>query len=238
MIYFFYGTDFEKARVKANETVEILRNKKPDASFLKITEENWNASQLPELIGGQGLFENKNIIFLDRLFVNKEAEEIIVKNLKEIGESQNIFIFLEKKVNKPIIEKVKKNGGKIQEFEGASPEHVEVFNNFSLTDAFGRRDKKQLWVLFNQAISSGSVPEEIHGILFWQLKCLILARDSKTPEEAGLKPYPYQKAKGFLKNFKEGELEKISSELVRIYHDSRTEGRSLETELEKFILSF
>jgi len=249
MIYLFYGTDFEKARIKANETVDVLRKKKPDASFIKITDEDRDNSRLPELIGGQGLFENKYIVFMDRVFGNEEALELILKNLKDIGASQNIFIFLEAKVNKPIVEKVKKSGGKLQEFTGEKSSgrkflmendksfSLGEFNVFSLTDAFGRKDKKNLWVLYQETKDRNIPTEEIHGIIFWQLKCMFLARDSKTAEEAGLKPFPYQKAKGFLKNFKEGELEKISSELVRIYHESRMKSRSFETEFEKFILN-
>ena len=36
MIYFFYGTDTDKARNKAHELVESLRKKKSEAGFFKL----------------------------------------------------------------------------------------------------------------------------------------------------------------------------------------------------------
>ncbi len=87
-----------------------------------------------------------------------------------------------------------------------------------LADALAARDKKTLWIRYVEAIESGAVAEELHGILFWQVKTMLLAQQSKTAEEAGLKPFPYSKAKGALKNWKPGEVEKLSSDLVSIYH--------------------
>ncbi len=39
MIYFYYGTDTENARKKAKITVDSLLAKKPDATLIKIGEE-------------------------------------------------------------------------------------------------------------------------------------------------------------------------------------------------------
>ena len=63
MLYAILGNDRDKAGKKARELVMSLREKKPDASYLAIGDEELTESRLVELLGGQGLFENKLIVF-------------------------------------------------------------------------------------------------------------------------------------------------------------------------------
>ena len=67
MLYAFYGTDIAKSVEKAHKLVDSLRAKKQDASFVTVTGENWSPSVIAEHVGGQGLFSNKYIVFLDRV---------------------------------------------------------------------------------------------------------------------------------------------------------------------------
>src|SRR3989338_10265847 len=103
MFYFLYGTDTDQARAKARELLESLQKKKPDAMVFRIEPEKWGEVHLEELIGGQGLFSQKMVIFADRVFENEEAQDAIEKNLEEIGKSDNIFILLEHKVAKALL---------------------------------------------------------------------------------------------------------------------------------------
>ena len=107
---------------------------------------------------------------------------------------------------------------------------------FLLADAFGEKDKKNIWVLFQKAMRAGSSAEELHGTLFWQVKTILLTKKTKSAEEAGVKLFPYSKAVRFAKNFTEEELEEILSRLVDMYHGIRMEGGELDVELEKFLL--
>ncbi len=107
---------------------------------------------------------------------------------------------------------------------------------FSLTDALGRRDKKQLFVLYQKAKMNKSAAEEIHGILFWQIKAMLQAAAAKNAQDSGLNPYVYQKSLASLKNFSEQELKAISSRLVSIYHEARRGMVDFDVALEKFIL--
>ncbi len=236
MLYFLYGTDTDKAREKARELLESLQKKKPDALVSRLDPEKWGEVHLEELIGGQGLFSQKMLIFADRVMENRETEAVVLQNLAAIGESGNIFIFLEQKVLKPILLKITKVAEKVQEFENVEEKKKPEFNIFSLTDAFGRRDKKQLWVLLQKAFSSDAVPEEIHGILFWQLKSMLLASAAKTAGDAGIAPFVFTKAKSFLKNYKEEELKTLSSKLVHMYHDAHRGIHDFEIALERLVL--
>ncbi len=237
MLYFFYGTDGAAARAKARELLESLQKEEPDARVFRIDPERWVEVHLEELIGGQGLFEQKLLVFADRLFENEEAEAAIEKNLSEIGKSNNIFIFLEQKVRKPFLLEITEVAEEAEEFASKEAKKKPEFDIFSLTDAFGRRDKKNLWALFQKAVASGAAPEEIHGMLFWQLKSMLLAMHCKNAEEAGVKPFVWSKARTFAKNWSEGELKKLSSRLVSLYHDSHRGLHEFPIALERLILS-
>src|SRR5258708_6593211 len=112
MIYFYYGTDTEKGRGKSYELVESLRKKKPDASFFKISSENFDQNLLDSYIGGQGLFVSKSIVLLDRLSEKKEIKEQFLDKLKEIAESENIFVVYEGKIDKATAAKIEKKSEK------------------------------------------------------------------------------------------------------------------------------
>ena len=111
------------------------------------------------------------------------------------------------------------------------------FNIFTLTDAFGRRAKKEAWVLYQQALLAGVSAEEIFFKLFWQAKSMLLASRTQSAIEADMKSFPYSKAKSFLKNFKLGELEKLSENLIVGYHKARRGEGEVETLVEKILLS-
>lgn len=237
MIYLLHGTDTTKLRKKSRELLDNMFAKKPNASFVRIDTENFEESRIEEFVGSQGLFENKYIIVFDNLFADKDIAEILLKNIKEISESQNIFIFLEGKFNKAELSKFEKYAEKIQKFElGGEASKLEKFNMFSLTDALGRRDRKQLWVLYQKAKLNNISDEEIHGILFWQVKTMLLAGSASSAESAGLKEFVFRKSTGFLKNYTEKEVKKLAFSLTALYHDTRRGIHEIDNALERFIL--
>ena len=111
------------------------------------------------------------------------------------------------------------------------------FNIFAFTDAIGARKKRDAWVLYQKALASGLVPEELFYKFQWQLKSMLIASATKTPLEADMKPFPYNKAKSFLKNFNKEELENLSTKLVIGYHSARRGEGEISTILEKMVLS-
>ncbi len=246
MIYFYYGTDSEKARKKAQVSVDALVAKKPDASLVKISDEEIAEEKIQELVSGQGLFENKYIIFFKKSFENKENKEKILKYIKEIGKSENIFIFAEGKMDKASLAKIEKNSAKVENFEKAEKKILtkkeklasigEKVDFFEFTDAFGARNKKGLWVLYQDALKEQVPSEEIHGMFFWQMKSMMMASSTESANEAGMNPYPYQKAKGYARNFSDSELKNFSLQLVAMYHEAHRGNLDFAVALEKFIL--
>jgi len=247
MIYFLYGDNTQEGNKLVNKkaaalSAELLK-KKPDASLFELNEDNWNESAIDEYTGGQGLFEKKYIVLVKDILAKKDRKEIFLDKIELFAESPNIFIFTESSIDKASLKKIEKHASKTQEFTGGD-EGVKgkksgdgAFNIFALGDAFGGRNKKQLWSLYREAIDAGKVPEEIHGILFWQVKSIVLASRTKSATEAGLNPFVYSKAKSFAENFNQQELDKILEDIVRLYHDAHRGLHDFETAMEIFILS-
>ena len=98
------------------------------------------------------------------------------------------------------------------------------------------KDKKNLWILFAQARSMGLEGEEICGVLFWQIKNILLAGSTKTSVEAGVSEYPYKKAKSFSKVWKREELQSSLLHLTKIYHDAHRGKGDFMNGLELFVL--
>ncbi len=215
MIYFLHGTDIDKARGKAHDLVDSLLKKKPDASFFKMNTENWSEATLQEYASGQGLFESKYIVFLDRICEDKKIKEDFVGRVKELGESTNIFIILEGKLDKATATKIEKKAEKTQEF--LLPEKKkEEYNAFALANAVGNRDRKNAWLLYRKAIDKGEAPEALHGMIFWKVKTMLMG--------------------GFAGVYSKEELYSLADRLVSVYHDSRRGVHELETGMEAFIL--
>jgi len=222
MLYVLYGTDTIKARVKLKSLLDTLHKRKPDASLVRVDDETFENQQLDELMYGQGLFEKKYIVVFDKVFLNEEAKKCILENIQDIAKSSNIFIFFEEKVDKKTLVKLEKHAEKVQAFIPNTATAVKKpFDIFSLTDALGRRDRKHLWILYQKAKHNNISDEEIHGILFWQTKSMLLAVSAKSAVDAGLKPFVFQKARTFCKNYTKRELEKLSASLIAVYHDAR-----------------
>ena len=217
--------------------VDALRAKKPDAAFFKMDAEHWSADKLEEFIHSMGLFEQKYIVVLDNVFENKDAKEFVVRNVKTVADSDNIFILLEGKLDKKTVATLEGTAQKVLVFSQKEVKKKPELNIFSLGDALGRRNKKELWLLFQKARSAGLSHEEIHGTLFWMVKSMLLAQSAPSAKDAGLSPFVFKKAKSFAKNFSEEELKTLSSRLVSIYHDARGGGMELALALEIFILS-
>ena len=235
MIYLIYGSDFEKARGKARQLIVDLQKKKPGAEVFRLEDEMVSVGKLDELSGGQGLFERKYIIFADNVFRSEEAKEIMLGKLKALADSENVFIFLEDELGKPDLKQLEKFADKVQQFSGVVKKE-RPFNIFSLTEMMGWRDKKGLWILYQKALAQGLAPEEIHGVLFWQIKAMLAAVLGKTAAESGLKPFVFQKSRGFAKNYSVVELKNLSAKMVAVYHNSRRTGPDLDVALERLIL--
>ena len=118
----------------------------------------------------------------------------------------------------------------------------EKIDFFEFTDALGARDKKGLWQLYQDALKEEVPSEEVHGILFWQIKALLSALKCRDAGEAGLNPFVYNKAKTYAKNYGKNveeadkKLKEMSTKLFEMYHEAHRGKTDFAIALEKFIL--
>ncbi|OHA17231.1 MAG: hypothetical protein A3C79_02830 [Candidatus Taylorbacteria bacterium RIFCSPHIGHO2_02_FULL_45_28] len=239
MLYIFHGTNIQTGVQKASALLASLRSKKPDASYIKIEAGNWTPSIVEEHLGGQGLFSNKYIIFLDRVTENTEAKEQLIDIISAMQESTNIFVVLEGKLNIELIKAFEKHAEKVIEVKKSENLKVgksEEFNIFALADAVGQRDSFRAWSLYRQAIDRGIESESIVGTIFWQLKSMTVAVSGNSANETGLSPFVYSKAKKSSGNYSTDELNDLTKKFITLYHDGHRGKVNMELGVEKVLL--
>ena len=157
----------------------------------------------------------------------------MVTALPDLAESNNVFVVIEGSLLAAEKKKFDKYAERVEEYKKSADSR---FNNFALADALAKKDKKSLWLLLSEARLEGISDEEMIGVLWWQLKTLRLASITASASEAGLKDFPYNKAKRALAKFSEGEVENLSHALLTLAHESRLGRISLDTSLEGWVL--
>ena len=232
MLSIYYGNDLVKARKEALMQADHLVTKF-GARLNKIESEQFSPGILADMLGATSLFGGVEVYLIDTPSEESDFYSEVLSVLKEMSESVNYFIIIENTLLAPERKKFEKHTANLFEFKRAAKES---FNVFSMADALSRRDKKSLWVLLQEAKRAGSSAEELIGTLWWQLKTLRLAGMTKSAAEAGMKDFPYNKAKGALKNFKAGELEKLSADLLKVYHEGHGGVREIDGGLEEWVL--
>lgn len=207
MIYVLIGNDFKKK----SAYVEKLSK----GALVFILEEN-DLSKESVLFhtASTSLFGEKTVVLLDDFL--KTGIIFSKKEIEEMSNSNNVFVFLEEKLLVSELNKFKKNAT-IEEFalkEKSTKNKSD--DNFVIADNFARRNKFGTWLSFKNAIGRGASPEEISGMLFWKNKMMILSST---------------------KYFTQEELKIISSNLVRLHHEAHLGKKDFVVGLEQLILT-
>ena len=231
MLTIFFGTDVVGVRTKAHAYIDA---RTADGCTVEtITREGFAPGLFASLGGGTSLFGGNSVYAID---TPSEDEAMLTEFLGTAGllaASPHIFVVIENALTTEAVEELKRTAELVEVKAGKK----ESFNPFALADALLRKDKKTLWILLTSAWRNGFSSEEIIGTLFWQLKVLRLVARTKSPEEAGLKPFVYQKAKRALTTFKAGETDTLSEKLLTLYHDGHAGKRDINLALERWVLS-
>ncbi len=237
MFYFYYGTDSDKTRARARAVLDAMKKKRPDAEYFRLTSENYSSARFEEFISGQGLFERKFIVFVDGVFERKDVKEFLLERVKDIKESDNAFVFLERNIDASSVKKFGEHAQESKKFDALKKDERSAFNAFALADALGEREKTVLWTLVSEALLRGDNPESLSGMLFWQIKSMLVAQGARSASEAGLKPFVFGKAQRFAKNYSREELITLSRRLISLYHEAHRGRSDLSLSLERFALS-
>lgn len=228
MLFVFYGTDRKKIRDAAQVILEPL------GAPTVIDDVSFSKGAVASAVGASSLFGGAECFLIETPSSHDELEEEVLGALSELAASANIFVILEGALLADKKKKYAKYANQLDEF---TADKAERFNVFQIAETLARKDKKQMWVLLQEARALGIRDEETIGILWWQLKALRLAKITRSAEEAGMKDYPYKKAQQALRNFKEGEVEALSRSLLELYHLGHQGKRDMDVAFEEWVLS-
>lgn len=212
MIYLFAGDDFKK-RIANYEKFLDFQKKELETFF--INKNNFDPIQIESFCSGEGLFFSKCLIVFLGVLEKEEIADFVLDKLSLMGESQNLFVFVEGKLNKKITDEFKKARAELNVFE-LTKEKKEKYNNFLLADAFWEKDKLKLWIYFRQAMDVGVGMEELVGVLFWKAKDMMLKRN--------------------FDKFTEKELSDFISKISYLLPEARKKGIDAEASFEQFLL--
>ncbi len=242
MIYAFIGTDRQEAHAKAEALVAKLHQKKPDAEIFHLEQEQWNSDNALRFSASQGLFEKKFIVVIKDVFARAETLEVFFDHADALKESESIFIVVDGELSAAHIKKLEKFAEKVQTIEESKNDQQKApqqeNNIFALTDALGAGNTLRAWNLYNEARAHGSEPEQLHGILWWYVKNLMLTLSSASAAEAKINPYVFSKAQAAAKKLGAYNVRKYADSLVSMYHNSRKGETDLGLEVEKFIVGW
>ncbi len=211
MLYFFSGTDREKARAEMNK--ELSRVAKKEATIIRVSDANTPADLTSSLQGG-GMFAQDRVVVLEGVLVNEDMRTIVLDALSVMKESKEKFFMFEEKPDAATRKQIEKYAEESKRFDAAKK--AERGNTiFALANALKRGDKKALWISYQRELA-GSAPEAVHGVLFWGAKQMFLTSYSEKEKE---------------------HAKKLVAELAELPHRARRRGEELEYALERFVLT-
>lgn len=218
MLYFFSGTDRDKARAAMN--AEIARVTKIK-DVVRITDTHMS-EDLRAALRGPGMFPQSDghteairVLVFEGILANDEMRAIIIDDLPTLGTSNEIVFWYEEKPDALARRRIEKYAKKTVRFD--APKKAKDNSIFSLASALQRGDKKALWVDYQSALAKGNAPEAIHGILFWGAKKIVLTARKGSVE------------------WKRGTA--LLVELAELPHEARRHSFDLEYALERYILN-
>ncbi len=233
MIYLYYGSDSVAVRTKAISALEVQESLGLRVERLEL--ENITLGKIAEMAGSLSLFGEATVYSVDvPSSATLEVYEAFMKALPELAASTNVIIVTEGALLAPAKKLWTKHANCIEEYTAPKEAPVDVF---AIASALLARDKKSLWLLYTKLRLSDVSPEEIIGILWWQLKSMRLVAESKNAESAGMKSYSYDKTKQSLKNYSALEIVTLSRNLLRVYHEGHGGVKDISIGLEEWILA-
>ena len=212
MIYLFTGDDTKNKFISYEKFIKSIPT---STAIFFINRNEFNPIQIESFYSGSSLFSVLSAVIFQNIFEREETKDFVLEKLKLMKESANSFIFLEGKLNKSILDAFKKVRAELNIFE-LSKEKKEKFDNFLVANAFGKRDKLNMWIYFRQAMEKGVGMEELIGVLFWKIKDMLIRKD--------------------FHKFSESELKNSATRLSYLLPEARKEGRDAESAFEQFLL--
>jgi hypothetical protein len=212
MIYLFSGDDSKK---KLANYEKFIKSIPKSAETFSISRNNFDETRIESFYSGASLFSALSVIIFEGILEREETRNFVLNILPFMEKSENFFVFLESKLNKPVIDAFKKTRAEINVFE-LPKEKKEKFDNFLVANSFVAKDKLNTWIYFRQAVDKGVGMEELIGVLFWKIKDMILRKN--------------------FSKFSETELKTFAAKISYLLPEARKRGLDAESAFEEFLL--
>jgi hypothetical protein len=210
MLYFFSGTDREKARAAMHKQIESAAH---EGETARVTDTHV-VSDFNAALQGGGMFSlgTRSVLF-ENVLQHEEMSLLLINSLEELKKSRDTFFVFEEKVDAATRKKIEKYAEKSERFD--APKSARDNTAFDMANALQRGDKKSLWVSYMRELGKGSAPEMLHGILFWAAKQHFLKSNGAAKRKAG----------------------HLLAVLTELPHEARRKDFNMEYALERFVLS-
>lgn len=234
MLYIIHGNDRQKGRAQFAKLRDALLVHGENVVVVP------EGSVSKETLSGQavtrGLFGEVSVFVFDGVLEKKEDQEIVARTVPLLAESPNHFLVFEPVLVKEFADEARQGAKEMIDCSVKKIDERPAFNIFSLGDALGERNKKELWVRYQQAVLAGLESEEICNTLFWTVKNMALMKNTPSGNNADLNPFVAQKARTFAKKYSMDEIVELSRTLMTTYHEAHRGGEPMHIALERFIL--
>lgn len=230
MLVLYFGDNAGAVRTKAQEHIHTVRAE--GADIVRVTEQSYAPGAVALALSAVSLFSDRQVVVLDTPSSLPEYEKETRGLLKAMADSPRTVIIIEGPLTGQARKRYQTHAADVYE---EKKEAAGTFNVFGLAHALLARDKKTLWIRYRQAREAGIAPEQILGVLFWQVKAMRSAARSKNAQSAGLKASVYQSARRAQTHYTGKEMDRLSRDLVTLYHEGHA-GTAIDTALEAWIL--
>lgn len=201
MLILILGTD----AARPAERRKVLSNRSASESVASAV----TAEELRSYAESKTLFGESRVYVGTGLFSDEDRAEALLEILPILNASEHTFIF-EEESGASLAKQVEKQGGSV--IRAKAEKKQQASDPFALANALGRRDRKNLWLLYRKAIDEGASPEQLVGMLAWKARSMLAKEDSK-------------------------DERKLSQDLLSVYHGARRGEGDMELLLERLILT-
>src|SRR3989344_6045535 len=101
MIYLFTGDDAKNKIISSEKFIKSLPG---GVGCFFISRNDFNPIQIESFYSGASLFSALSAVIFQNILEHEETRDFVLAKLKLMGESANTFVFLEGKLNKPILD--------------------------------------------------------------------------------------------------------------------------------------
>lgn len=210
MLYFFSGSDRNAARAALDAAVQKAAGK--GMATVRVTDAH-TPDDIRAALAGPGMFGGPRVVVCDGIMggTNDENRAQLIAALPGLKKSKEVFFVVEGVLLTDARKQFEKYSEESERFDAKKPAEEKTI--FQLANALQSGDKKGLWLGLMREEAKGTVPEAVHGLLFWGAKQMLL-RDGGTTRSR-----------------------RLVAALAALPHESRRRGEELSYALERFALS-